>query len=373
MLLDRRSMMAGTAALLAAGPAMARKAAAPSWYDRAIIIDGLGGVGDPYAPETQTRIGERAWAETRASGVTAVNQTILPVGNVPNPWADFQQGITDTDALISANPDHLLKVSKIDDIKLAKQSGRVGVIYGTQDTAMVGESLDRLAEMKKRGVRIVQLTYNLRNLSGDGALEPRNAGISKLGRDTIARIEQEKLLLDLSHGGARTIAEAIAAATRPLTISHTGSRALYDHPRNVVDDSMKAVADKGGVVGVYFMPFLVASSHPIADDLLRHIEHVANLVGEDHISVGTDNGIAPQPLGEEAKKQLRKWQQERIDRGIAAPGEALDVYPLIEQLNRPDRFQIVAGALSKRGWSDSRLEKLFGANLLRLYGEVWAA
>jgi membrane dipeptidase len=366
-------MITGAAALIVAAPALAKKAAAPSWYERAIIIDGLGGVGDPYAPETQTRIGERAWAETRASGVTAVNQTILPVGNVPNPWADFQQGITDADALISANPDHLLKVSKIDDIKLAKRSGRVGLIYGTQDTAMVGESLDRLAEMKKRGIRIVQLTYNLRNLSGDGALEPRNAGISKLGRDTIARIEQEKLLLDLSHGGARTIAEAIAAATRPLTISHTGSRALYDHPRNVSDESIKAVADKGGVVGVYFMPFLVPSSHPTTEDLLRHIEHVANLVGEDHISVGTDNGIVPQPLDEEAKKQLRKWQQERIDRGIAAPGEALDVYPLIEELNRPDRFQVVAAALSQRGWSDSRLEKLFGANLLRLYGEVWGA
>jgi membrane dipeptidase len=371
MQIDRRTMIEGTAALIAAAPALARKAAAQSWYDRAIIIDGLGGVGDPYAPEKQTRIGDRAWAETRTSGVTAVNQTILPVGNVPDPWGEFHKGIADADAFMNANPDHLIKVLKVGDLKAAKDSGKVGVIYGTQDTAMVGESLDRLAEMKKDGIRIVQLTYNLRNLSGDGALEPRNAGISKLGRDTIARIEQEKLLLDLSHGGAKTIAEAVAATKRPLTISHTGSRALYDHPRNVSDESMKAVADKGGVVGVYFMPFLVPSSHPTTDDLLRHIDHVANLVGEDHISVGTDGGIVPQPLDEEAKKQLRKWQQDRIDRGIAAPGEGLDIYPWIEELNRPDRFQVVAAGLARRGWSDSRLEKLFGANLVRLYGEVW--
>ena len=371
MQIDRRTMIAGTVALLAAAPALAKRNAAQSWYDRAIIIDGLGGVGDPYAPETQTRIGDRAWAETRTSGVTAVNQTILPVGNVADPWADFHKGIADADGFINANPDHLIKVMKVGDLKIAKDSGRVGVIYGTQDTSMVGEFLDRLAEMKKSGIRIVQLTYNLRNLSGDGSLEPRNAGISKLGRDTIARIEQEKLLLDLSHGGAKTIAEAIAAAKRPLTISHTGSRALYDHPRNVSDESMKAVADKGGVVGVYFMPFLVPSSHPTTEDLLRHLDHVANLVGEDHISVGTDGGIVPQPLDEEAKKQLRKWQQDRIDRGIAAPGEGLDIYPWIEQLNRADRFQVVAAGLAKRGWSDSRLEKLFGANLVRLYGEVW--
>jgi membrane dipeptidase len=371
MLFDRRTMIAGTTALLAAAPALAKKAGAQSWYDRAIIIDGLGGVGDPYAPDKQTRIGDRAWAETLRSGVTAVNQTILPVGNVPDPWGEFQKGLAEADAYMEANPDHLIKVLKVGDLKAAKDSGRVGVIYGTQDTAMIGESLDRLAEMKKGGIRIVQLTYNLRNLSGDGALEPRNAGISKLGRDTIARIEQEKLLVDLSHGGARTIAEAIAAAKRPLTISHTGSRALYDHPRNVSDESMKAVADKGGVVGVYFMPFLVPSSHPTTEDLFRHLDHVANVVGEDHISIGTDGGIVPQRIDAEALKRLKEWQEDRIKRGIAAPGEGVGVMPWIEELNRLDRFQLVAAGLAKRGWSDARLEKLFGANLVRLYGEAW--
>src|SRR5262249_56901974 len=102
----------------------------------------------------------------------------------------------------------------------------------------------------------VQLTYNLQNLAGDGSLEPTNGGISNLGRDTIRRIESEKLLLDLAHGGARTIDEATAFAKRPLVISHTGARALIDHPRNVSDTAIKAVADKGGVVCGYFMPYL---------------------------------------------------------------------------------------------------------------------
>ena len=97
---------------------------------------------------------------------------------------------------------------------------------------MVGSELDRLAQMKKDGVLTVQLTYNNRNLSGDGSLEPANAGLSKLGKATIERIETEKQLLDLSHGGARTMAEAAAFAKRPLVISHTGARALTDHPRN---------------------------------------------------------------------------------------------------------------------------------------------
>ena len=87
---------------------------------------------------------------------------------------------------------------------------------------MVGPELDRLAQLKKDGVMTVQLTYNNRNLAGDGALEPANAGLSKLGRATIERIEAEKLLLDLAHGGAKTMAEAAAQAKRPLVISHAG-------------------------------------------------------------------------------------------------------------------------------------------------------
>ena len=101
----------------------------------------------------------------------------------------------------------------------------------------------------------VQLTYNNRNLAGDGSLEPANAGLSKLGRKTIERIEAEKLLLDLSHGGAKSMAEAAAYAKRPMVISHTGAKALTDHPRNTADETIKGVADKGGVVGVYFMIF----------------------------------------------------------------------------------------------------------------------
>src|SRR6185369_7297808 len=106
----------------------------------------------------------------------------------------------------------------------AKREKKFAWLYGTQDSSMVGPELDRLAQMKKDGVMTVQLTYNLRNLSGDGAIEAANAGLSRLGKATIERIEAEKLLLDLAHGGARTMAEAAAHAKLPLVISHTAAR-----------------------------------------------------------------------------------------------------------------------------------------------------
>ena len=372
--IDRRTMIAGAAAAMIAGPSVAqRRAVAGSWYDRAIVIDALGGITDPYSPEEQLRLGDRAWKEMIETGVTVLRDTVFPVGNVTDAWADYQKDIATKQNIFNANPERLLLVRSAADILKAKRENRFGVVLGTQDTSMVGAELDRLGQLKKDGVTSVQLTYNNRNLSGDGALEPANAGLSKLGRATIERIEAEKLLLDLSHGGVRTMAEAAAHAKRPLVISHTAARALTDHPRNTGDETIKAVADKGGVVGVYFMPFLTLDSHPKGEDLLRHVEHVANVAGEDHVGIGTDNGVLPQLMDAEAKERLRKWALERIKAGIASPGEGVDVYPMVEQYNSVDRYRRFVADLTKRGWSTSRREKLMGANFLRVYREAWGA
>ena len=374
MKLDRRTMIAGGLAALASGPALARQRLASSnWFDRAIVIDALGGTGDPYAPNDWMRMSDRAWAETVATGVTVVRDTVLPVGNTADNWGDFQKNIESRRELFAANPDRLVLIRSSADILRAKREKKFGVVLGTQDTSMVGPVLDRLAEMKKDGVMTVQLTYNLRNLSGDGSLEPANSGLSNLGRDTIRRIEAEKLLLDLSHGGARTIEEAIAFARHPLVISHTGSRALMEHPRNTTDASMKAVADKGGVVGVYFMPYLRADMHPAAADVIAHVEHVAKVVGEDHVGIGTDNGVLPTNMDAASKKRMDDWQRERIKLGIAAPGEAVGVYPMVADYDSVDRYRRFAADLQKRGWSQARLEKLMGGNFLRVYRDAWGA
>jgi membrane dipeptidase len=371
MRIDRRTMMAGSAALLASAPGLAKSKSKADWYDQAIVIDALGGVGDPYSPEEQLRLGDRAWSEMVGTGVTVLRDTVMPVGNGTDNWGDYQKDVELKQNILNANPDRLILVRTAADILKAKREKKFAVVLGTQDTAMVGPELDRLAQLKKDGVMTVQLTYNNRNLAGDGALEPANAGLSKLGRATIERIEAEKLLLDLSHGGAKTMAEAAAQAKRPLVISHTGARALTEHPRNTSDETIKAVADKGGVVGVYFMPFLTLDSHPKGEDLLRHVDHIANIAGEDHVGIGTDNGVLPTTLDEETKRKMKEWQEQRIKAGIAAPGEAVGVYPLVEDYNSVDRYRRFVRDLERRGWSHARLEKLMGGNFLRVYKEAW--
>jgi membrane dipeptidase len=366
-------MLAGSAALLATGSSLAKAAASGGAYRQAIIIDGLSGVSDPYGPQDVLRLSDRAWAEMRASGYTAIRDTILPVGNLADAWEQFSKNLDDYHNLLAANPDRLMLVEKAADIRTAKSAGKLGTILGTQDTAMVGPAVDRLAEMKKRGIRCVQLTYNLANLSGDGSIEPRNAGLTNLGRATIERIEAEKLLLDLAHGGARTIEEAIVQAKRPLTISHTGARAITDHPRNVSDAAIRGVADKGGVVGVYFMPYLSTDSHPTGAMLLDHIDHVAKVAGEDHVAIGTDGGVLPLVIDAKAREDAKKEYEQRKAAGIAAPGEGPDVFTVVEDYNSLDKLQRVGAALMKRGWTAAQVDKLFGGNLMRLYADAWGA
>lgn len=371
--MDRRTALRLIAASpLAVAPSLAAAAGYPeSAWKGAIVIDGLGGPSDPGYVEGQTRISDAGRAELLASGITAFHTTVSPPGNNPDAFETAVSGIAEDDQLISDNSDLLVKAFRAADITAAKRAGKIAMIYGFQDTTAIGVKMERVALFKGLGVRVIQLTYNRRNLCGDGALEPANAGLSRLGRETIAAIEKARLLLDLSHGGQKTIAEGIAAATRPLTISHTGCRALNDNPRNTTDAELKALADKGGVAGIYFMPFLSADSKPTREDLLRHFEHAVNICGEDHVSIGTDGGSSAIVVDDKARAAAKLEYAQRSAAGIAAPGEGPDVFTWVEAYNSPLRLRMLADDLAGRGWKAARVEKVLGGNLMRLWGEVW--
>ncbi len=371
----RRDLLIQGGAFAAAAAAGGARAATPGFsdadYARAIVIDGLGGVDDPYSPPDATVMDPRAVADLKRSGLTMSHFTVNQVGNRPDVWEKTIANIAQVDQMIADNPDVLIKVASSADIRRAKREGKSAILYGTQDTSLVGADLDRLALLKGLGVRSIQLTYNLRNLSGDGSLEPGNAGLSKLGHATIARIEKEKMLVDFSHGGQRTIAEGLAATTRTPIISHTGCRSLHDNPRNVWDAEMKLCADKGGVVGIYWMPFLVPNSRPTSADLIRHMDHVKGLCGEDHVSLGTDGVLSKTTLDDKARAAQKKFYDERAAQGIAAPGEGPDIFNIVADWDDPMRYRHLADGLSKAGWTTGQIEKALGGNLMRVYGETF--
>ena len=375
----RRQMLAagGAVAGLALVPGVLRAAAdaeVQSWarYRSAVVIDACGSPGRDTRQPVRPPLDAAELADIRASGVTAMNFTVGSVGRYATDYEESVRNIAFWDRELAAHSDALLKVTRGVQLDEAKRSGRLGVIYGFQDTTMYGENLDRFDEFHDFGVRIVQLTYNRRNLMGDGCLEPGNAGISNLGRDMITKMNERGTLVDLSHCGQRTTHEGIEASKRPVAITHSGCAAVADMPRNKRDEELKLLADRGGVVGIYVMPYLRTSGQVMAEDVARHVEYAVDLCGEDHVGIGTDGAISAVDITPEYRKAFADEIAERQKRGISAPGERADSFTFAPDLNTPHRFERFALLLSQRGHSDARIEKILGGNFARLFRDVIA-
>jgi membrane dipeptidase len=374
--MDRRTFLfaasAAGAALALPVRAGAQDASARPRGATSIYVDAQGGVDGFDEPSPGRYVpSERLLQAIRERRIDLVSATIAEVGNGPDRFRGAVEGIAAWDRIITDHPTLLAKIESAADIRAARDAGKVGIVYNFQDTTPLEADASRVDVFRTLGVRVIQLTYNKRNIAGDGCLEAANGGISDFGRETIAKINAAKVLLDLSHAGPRTQAEGIAASSAPPAITHSGCRALVDFPRNTHDAEMRALAEKGGVFGVYLMPFLRVRGQPGTEDLLRHIEHAVNVCGEDHVGLGTDGPLLGYTVNDETRAAQRRFFEERQRRGIAAPGEAADVLNMVEGYNSADRYDRIGADLIRRGWSTARVEKMLGNNFVRLFSEVW--
>lgn len=385
--LNRRALVA-LAAAGAAAPHMALAAAkAPADPLRGmLVINALGGLENPNlglgkpkkegqgpTPTDQPQIDARTFAEAKASGVTAINITLGYVAGPQEPFEYTIKTIGVWDEVIRAHPQHLLKVYTAADILRAKAERKVGLIYGFQNALQVGDRPERVDIFGDLGVRVIQLTYNPRNTLGDGSMAPENRGLTPLGRQVIERLNARRIMVDLSHSGERTCLDAIEASKAPISINHTGCRALTDLPRNKTDAELRGVAEKGGFVGIYFMPFLKLDGHPSAEDVVAHIDHAVNVCGEDHVGIGTDGSVTGIDDLDAYRSHLAEEIEARRKAGVGATGERPDTYPFVVDLRGVDQFRKLAGMLRAKGYSEARIEKIMGRNFLRYAREIWGA
>jgi membrane dipeptidase len=371
MTTDRRTLLGLGAAALAApvlAPLQARAADDP--LAGMIVVNALGGLGDPNHPDTGLVPSPtpRVLAEAKASGVTAINVTLGHVAGPGDPFELTVRDIARTDAIVRAHPEALTKVLNAADIRRAKQEGRTGLIYGFQNSLMLGDDVSRVDLFTDLGVRIFQLTYNPANKVGDGSMAPENRGLTPFGREVVARLNANRVMVDLSHSGQRTCLDAIAASTAPISINHTGCRALTDLPRNKTDEELRLVAEKGGFVGIYFMPFLNLSGHASAEDVVAHIDHAVKICGEDHVGIGTDGTVTGIDDLDAYAAALAAEHADRVAKGIAAKGERADTWPFVGDLRGPDQFRKLARLLAARGYGEARIAKIMGGNFT-LYAE----
>jgi membrane dipeptidase len=346
----------------------ARDHAAWPGYDRAIAIDCLASPGPFNTPDaTANPLTPEMIANAKGSGITAVNVTVSSASSLGAAFKDMAYWERE----LQVHPDVFTKVYSVADLRRAKETKRLGLVYGFQNATMLEGDPMNVDVFQRFGVRIIQLTYNDRNLLGDGCLEPANAGLSRYGRDVVGRMNEMRVVVDLSHCGLQTTSDGIATSSRPVAITHSGCRAVFDHPRSKTDDILRALASKGGVIGIYMMPFINAEGQPMAADLVRQIEYAVKVCGEDHVGIGSDLSITPHVVNAEYESRHRRFVEMRKARGIAAPRE--EDFMFVKDLNTPRRLEQIGDQLLSRGHSTARVEKIIGGNWLRLFGEVWGS
>ena len=202
-------------------------------------------------------------------------------------------------------------------------------------------------------------------------MSPEGTGISPFCRQVIERLNARKVMVDLSHSGERTCLEAARISQAPVSINHTGCRALTDLPRNKTDEELRLVAERGGFVGIYFMPFLSPDSLATAEDVVAHIDHAVNVCGEDHVGIGTDGGTTAVDDMDAFRAKMREEVAERRAAGIGAAGENPDTLPFVEELSGPDQFRRLIALLEQRGYTQQRIEKIMGLNFIDYAGRIW--
>jgi len=376
---NRREFLA-MSTLAAAGMAGGWRGASakfsPHWkpYRDTIAIDGEGGFGLFFLDNDDDPSIPKEIAAAHACGLSGVFFSVAPSGRFWMNDAAFESTKTfigKCKAKIAAHADTFTQILAVDDLKRANRDRRVGLIFRFQGAEPLGEDADRIPMFRDLGVRVIQLTHNRRNLVGDGCTEPSQAGLSHFGYEVVERLNAEKVVVDLAHGAPRTIADGIRASKAPMLISHTGCRALSDLPRCTSDENLRALADKGGVAGVIFWPYLRTDTQPMAIDVIRHIEHMIDVCGEDHVGIGTDGQVPPVERTAAFEKENRENIRGMKEDGIFDKSRPDDLYMFIPDLNMANRFEVLATMLSARRHSDARIAKILGGNFARVLGEVW--
>jgi membrane dipeptidase len=373
--MNRREFSLMSATVVALGGATAAIANPPSsrrttlsaqaLYHRALVLDcNLGpDLGDslPLSTATLATIG--------SSGVSVMKTTMGGFGD------DFDGTMAEIAFYLQAievHPDVFMQVRSAADFETAKRSKKNGIIFSFEGVGMLDGKIERIELFRHLGVRVMQLSYNDTSPFAAGVLaSPSSAGVSPLGREAIGKMNQLGVAIDLSHANAQTTRDALAQSTRPVLITHAGCSAIHAHPRNKTDEQLRALADKGGVLGIYDLPYLTASPRqPTVEDYLDHMAHALTVCGEDHVGIGSDQAIQPFDDSPQGLQEFQEVLAKRHAAGVAAPEEDRPLY--VVGMNRPDRCEIVADGLLKRGYHASVTEKVLGRNFVRVLSEIWS-
>jgi membrane dipeptidase len=319
-----------------------------SLHRASIVIDGL----------IVSKWSRELFEAMHQGGLTAANCTC-------SIWEGFEasmHSIAQWKRWFREHDDILLQVYSAADIRRAKTENKVGIILGWQNSSGFGDRLDTVPLYAELGLRVVQFTYSTANMAGFGCMESHDGGITDFGRDLVQALNASRILIDLSHVGRQTSADVVKLSRQPVSYTHCAPFGLKNHSRNKTDEELRAIADRGGMIGVtMFPPFMAKGSDSTLDDYVAAIEYVRNLCGEANVGIGTD---FTQGLSRE--EMMYFLRDKGTGRQLLQPKGA--VFPA--EFNRIEQYPNLTQALERRGWSESRVVAFIGGNWLRFFSEI---
>ena len=284
----------------------------------------------------------------RTSGIDIFHPAVRLNGM--DPYDSALDWFTRWNRLLSARPDVFARVDCAGDCASVRAGGRIGVLLGLQNADHFRSPAD-VRFFHSLGQRISQLTYNSGNSLGSGCADRDDRGLTPFGAEIVAAMNAAGMAVDLSHAGERTSLDAIAASSRPVLITHANCRALVPHPRCKSDAVIRAMAATGSVMGLTGIGMFVSRRESASiEDLLDHYNHVARLVGVEHLGIGSDSD----PLGRD-----RRLPRARGRRPLEIAG-----------FNHPRRVYDLVEGLIRRRYTDRHIELILGANVTRVLAAV---
>jgi membrane dipeptidase len=296
-----------------------------------------------------------------AHGVEAVHITLNNYRGI-NPVPDLRHSLNELAAYrahLRSLSDLVYLVETYDDFARAKQAGKLGVVLGYQNVPGVERDLGLMELFHGLGVRVIQIAHNIRNLYGDGCAEPANAGLSSLGREMVATLNDLGIVIDLSHVGDQSGLDVLEISRQPVSVTHANAYTLCPNARNKSDALLDRLKLNGGVLGITYLPPLVLmpGQTPTVADVVAHVDYAVKRIGVAHVGIGSDF-ITDQPA-------------ERYQEFMRKP-EVYGTWPWRYPIDSLQAQQDMLASLTTIGLSERDIQSVAQDNFMRLFRAVMA-
>ncbi|MBO5349182.1 MAG: dipeptidase [Clostridia bacterium] len=268
-------------------------------------------------------------------------KTIAPVIQMAAAFINpkYQDGFERANNIIDyylENKEDTIIIKSKKDIETVIKNKKIGIILTIENGKAIENDINNIDILYNKGIRAMSINWNEDNLLGTGALTKSNKGLTELGKKYLKKLEEKNIIIDISHSSEQTFWDAIKCTTKTIVATHSCCHSLCNHPRNLKDNQIKEIAKRAGIVGICFCsPFLTQHGKANATDIIKHISHIIQLVGEDYVGIGTDF-------------------------------DGVDEEQALSDIKRIYDMNILVNELKKCGYQESTINKIMGENWLRV-------